>query len=569
MDNFLQTRFHIVKRQCIETAILAFFLFAAAAAFPDSTINSPQIVATVGNTQIPYKEFTDRYEDYLIYTGVQDNKRARYAVLNNMINEILLRQYDDNSKVYNNPEYKKEVTSAWKETVLSFLKDREVYAKITVTDQEMRTAYKRSKIKLAVRHLYASTENEAEDLYKLAKMGVSFKELAKQVFTDTALRNNGGYLGYITYGQTDPDFENAAYSLKLGEVSRPVKTAEGYSIIKVEDRIEDPFTTENEYLNLKRKLERGLKIDKKGPYEKAYLEKVFDTSKVKFNDRALEVVFADLKKTEGNDVESNNLSQEDLQYCAQYKDRKYGEKEIENKILETPEYRRNLVTDEKHLRLAVLGLLMQDVLLDIAKEKGYDTTSYVTETFNNLANYVYLSYKKNEVLALVPVADSEITRYYKQNIAYYTNEREMNVQEIVVESDSLASALKRKIEHGVDFGSLATKYSLRKWSAKNKGIMGLSPVSNFGEMKDTLWNSVPGIVVGPLKFDKYYGIFRVLDKKEGQPIDISVVRPEVVKAIQNEKGFPYMKKRLESLTKLTTIKVNDDLVKNYTMNLPG
>ena len=187
----------------------------------------------------------------------------------------------------------------------------------------------------------------------------------------------------------------------------------------------------------------------------------------------------------------------------------------------------------------------------------------------DLADNIYLNYKRNEVLDLVPVADSEVTRYYKKNVAYYTNEREMNVQEIVVGSDSLASVLKRKIERGGDFGSLATKYSLRKWSAKNKGIMGLSPISHFGDLKDTLWNSALGKAVGPIKFDKYYGIFRILSKNDGQPIDINVVRPQIVKAIQNQKGFPYMKKRLESLSKLTTIKVNDDLVKNYTMNLAG
>ena len=33
--------------------------------------------------------------------------------------------------------------------------------------------------------------------------------------------------------------------------------------------------------------------------------------------------------------------------------------------------------------------------------------------------------------------------------------------------------------------------------------------------------------------------------------------------IQNIKGFPFMEKRLESLAKKTTVKVNTDLVKNY------
>ncbi len=232
-----------------------------------------------------------------------------------MINEVLLRQYDDNSKIYDDPEYKKELAWARKESVLAFLKDQEVHAKITVTDQEVRTVYARSKAKLSVRHLYASTEREAEELYKLVKMGVSFTELAKQVFTDTALRNNGGSLGYITWGDTDPNFEKAAYSLKVGEVSRPVKTEQGYSVIKVDDRIEDPFTTETEFVNRRSKIERALKIDKKKICEQAYLNSVFDTNAVKFNEKALEAVCKDLKDSHENDVEAYPQSRTNAQYC--------------------------------------------------------------------------------------------------------------------------------------------------------------------------------------------------------------------------------------------------------------
>ena len=249
---------------------------------------------------------------------------------------------------------------------------------------------------------------------QLVKMGVSFKELAKQVFTDTALRNNGGSLGFITWGDTDPNFESVAYSLKVGEVSRPVKTAEGYSIIKVDDRIEDPFTTENEFVNRKHKLERTLKIDKKLPYEKAYLERVFDTSKVKFNEKALGSCLQRSQESQNNNnIESNHHSLKRFQYlCAVQRQEIFSEGNRKQGSLKCQSINRNLVTDVKRLKAAVLGLLMQDVLLDIAKDKGYDTTSYVAETFDNLANNIYLNYKRNEVLALVPVADSEVARYY-------------------------------------------------------------------------------------------------------------------------------------------------------------
>lgn len=550
--------------------LLILILFSVIVVFPQNNNDTTQIVATIGNQNITFKNYLDRYEDYLIGTGVRDNMQIRFAILNNMINEILLRNYDDNSGIYNNPEYIREIGWVKKETILAYLKNQEVYAKIIASEDELRQAYIRSKTDISVRHLYASTEKEADNLYNLAKIGVSFEELAKQYFTDTTLKNNGGYLGFIKWGETDPDFENVAYNLKIGELSKPVKTAQGYSIIKVENKIQDPFLTENDYVNMKHKLTRAVKITKKIPSESAYLKQIFDQTQLKFNDKALVSVLNDLQNMNNgvlNYSESNNISQKLYKDCVRFKDKAYSQRDIEKKILEVPKYNRDLLTDVKRLKDAVTGLIMQDVLLGIANEKGYDTISYVFETENKYYDNIFLNYKKNEIYDLVPVSDSEIVKYYNDNIDFYKSEREMNVQEIVIGSDSLALTLKNNIEKDGDFGQLAEKYSLRKWSAAKKGVMGFSPASVFGDMKDTLWDSPIGKVFGPIKFDNYYGIFRVLDKKDGLPVDIGLVKKQITSNIQNIKGFPYMIKRLETLTKKTTVWFNADLINNYNFHL--
>jgi parvulin-like peptidyl-prolyl isomerase len=549
---------------------LVFTLLSVFSIFPQSNSDTSQIVASVGNEKIPFSTYLARYEDYLIYSGLRDNQQARFAILNNMINEILFRNYDDNTAILSNPDYIKEIEWAKNEATLAFLKDREVHAKITANEDELRQAYIRSKTDISVRHLYASTEKEADNLYKLAKIGVSFEELAKQSFTDTTLKNNGGYLGYIKWGETDPDFENVAYSLNIGEISKPVKTAQGYSIIKVENKIHDPFLTESGFVNMRHKLERAVKISKKIPSEAAYLKKIFNNSQIKFNDKAIVALFDDLKKTDyknNNNLESNSAFGKIFKDCVKFEGKTYSQKEIETKLLNVPKYNRDLLTDVTKLKDAVSGLVMQDVLLGIAHEKGYDTISYVLKTDKDLEDNIFLNYKKNEIYDLVPVSDSEIVKYYSDNIDFYKSEREMNVQEIVIGSDSLAYNLKNKIENGEDFGHLAEKYSLRKWSAAKKGVMGFSPVSVFGDMKDTLWDSPIGKVFGPIKFDNYYGIFRVLDKKDGEPIVIDLVKKQITSNIQNIKGFPYMIKRLETLAKKTTVWFNNDLIKNYNFNL--
>ena len=548
--------------------LIIILAFSSVLVFSKSNSGSSKVLAVVGNYKITLEQFSDRYKDYLVYSGVQDNIQLRYSILNNMVNEILLRNYDNNSRIYKNPEYKKEIKWAKKQTVLAFLKDREIYAKITAPENEIREAYRRSNIKLAVRHLYARTKKEADNLYHLLKIGVDFKKLAKQVFTDSILQNNGGYLGYITWGQTDPNFEDTAYSLNVGEISKPVRTAEGYSIIKLEDKIVDPLMTETDYLNKRHKIERGVKINKKKACENAYIKKIFGDNKIEYNNKSIENILNDLKNSEAGNIEFNAKA-ENIPYCVKYKGIDYSQKEIENLLSQTPQYNLEKLVDEKAVKSGILGLLMQKKLLTIAEERGYDTTSYVASTLSKLQNEIYLKYKRNEILSQVNIPDSDLYKYYNENIAYYSSENEMNVQEILLQNPDTLSFVKEKLKEGEKFGELAEKYSLRKWSSRNKGEMGLAPVSNYGEFKDTLWNAPIGKIIGPFKIDKYFDFFKVIQKKDGKPVDFNLVKSQILYNVRNERGFPYMKRHIDSLSKKIDIKINEDILKNYSLNLAG
>jgi len=74
---------------------------------------------------------------------------------------------------------------------------------------------------------------KAEDLVAKLNVGESFENLAKENSDDPGSSEMGGDLGYFGRGLMEPDFEEAAFSLKQGEVSEPVLTSFGYHIIKV------------------------------------------------------------------------------------------------------------------------------------------------------------------------------------------------------------------------------------------------------------------------------------------------------------------------------------------------
>jgi peptidyl-prolyl cis-trans isomerase D len=86
----------------------------------------------------------------------------------------------------------------------------------------------------------SEAENKAkakvEAVIKRAQAGEDFAKLAKEVSEDTANAGQGGDLGFVGPGELVPQFEQVAFALKKGEVSRaPVRTPFGYHAIKVLD----------------------------------------------------------------------------------------------------------------------------------------------------------------------------------------------------------------------------------------------------------------------------------------------------------------------------------------------
>ena len=71
---------------------------------------------------------------------------------------------------------------------------------------------------------------------KRISAGEKFAKVAAEVSEDPGSANAGGDLGFFTRGRMDKAFEDAAFSLKLNEVSAPVRSAFGWHLIQVLER---------------------------------------------------------------------------------------------------------------------------------------------------------------------------------------------------------------------------------------------------------------------------------------------------------------------------------------------
>ena len=92
------------------------------------------------------------------------------------------------------------------------------------------------------RHILVNTEDEAKTVIDRLNKGEDFGKLAAELSQDTATAAKGGDLGWFGKGQMVAPFEEAAFSLKVGEISQPVQSDFGWHVIQVIDRANLPLT---------------------------------------------------------------------------------------------------------------------------------------------------------------------------------------------------------------------------------------------------------------------------------------------------------------------------------------
>lgn len=115
---------------------------------------------------------------------------------------------------------------------------------IEVTDEEVRAFFEENADLFAqremvrARHILVSTKEQAEELRRQLLDGADFATLAREHSSDAGSAARGGDLGWFGRGVMVAPFEEAAFSLKVGEISEPVQSSFGYHLIKVEERAE-------------------------------------------------------------------------------------------------------------------------------------------------------------------------------------------------------------------------------------------------------------------------------------------------------------------------------------------
>jgi peptidyl-prolyl cis-trans isomerase C len=169
--------------------------------------------------------------------------QKRYA--QDLVRREILLQEAARRKIDSRPAVTDRVQQVKEQMVLQTLIREEISEKVRVPEAEVQTYYdghpeEFSRDRLRAGHILVQTEGEAQQVLERLKGKEGFEALARRLSLDKVSGAKGGDLGTVERGSMVADFEKAAYALKVGEVSPPVKTRFGYHIIRVTEREKRP-----------------------------------------------------------------------------------------------------------------------------------------------------------------------------------------------------------------------------------------------------------------------------------------------------------------------------------------
>jgi hypothetical protein len=207
------------------------------------------VLATVNGDPVHEELFEETYINFLSRTGFADTPRQRYYHLNTIIDMFLL-DAEATRRGLADEEREAYIHRTRMRTLRNlFLKNQFVDSLEMPGDPETRLAFYRSKQKPYVRQLFFHDDREAWQYYERLQAGEDFVDLANELYRTAEYDSLAGFLGEITYFGVDDVFAETAYTLNAGEYSEPVRTRQGFVIIRVDNWNFNPIVTETEYVN--------------------------------------------------------------------------------------------------------------------------------------------------------------------------------------------------------------------------------------------------------------------------------------------------------------------------------
>jgi peptidyl-prolyl cis-trans isomerase C len=230
------------------------------ASTPGVAQDKDPVVATVNGTQIHQSDITAAEEEAGQLPPMSAEQKQDYMV-QFLTDMTLLTQAAEAKKIGQSNDFKRKMEFMRKKLLMESL--LQSAGKEATTDEVLHKTYDEAvksmpaEEEVHARHILIRApqgdEKASDDAKKKIeaviarlKKGEDFAKVAAEVTEDPSGKANGGDLGWFTKEQMVPEFSDAAFGLKAGDISGPVHTQFGWHVLKAEGKRTKAAPTFNE-----------------------------------------------------------------------------------------------------------------------------------------------------------------------------------------------------------------------------------------------------------------------------------------------------------------------------------
>ena len=471
-----------------------------------------RVVAQIGDEEIT----VDLLQEFI--AGLPEDAKAETTRveearnhLNTMINIQLLIMEAKAADLDKSPEFRARLERVQREKLISIFQDRALEVEEEVEEGEVREYAERMGLTRAVRLadiMVSSRENALAALREL-KNGVPFGQVAQKWSINKKTSAQGGDLGrYTTREHMVTPLQDKLFSLALGEVSEPIKIGGNYSIFTV---IADS-TIE---LSPQRRLaiQMGLKKEKKQRALSTLVAELKEKHHLELNREGLALI---VEKVRGGASFASETERNIVLY-------RYDDGEITAQDLAEAGHPlkgtalAQLSDSSQVVAFAERHVVPNAMLVEAALRAGIDEEAETVEWLENQANQLLISALRARLLrAKVTIAENELRQFYKAHAERYMHPEQIEVQEVLVETQAEALRLMEQIQKGARLGDLAKKYSIRSLEDRDEEgrfHFHLFEKAFLGGFVEAAEKAEIGALTGPAKIDEGYSIFKVLSRE--------------------------------------------------------
>ena len=408
------------------------------------------------------------------------------------------------------PEVVTKVESERRQKLLGLFQRREVVDKVEVSEEQMRAYFEENGLDREIRlhHILVETEEEARAVQAELERGESFADVARARSIDPTTAEHGGDTGrYARQLDIREPVRSVAFSLKVGEVSEPLRAAPGYFILKVTDERAVDFYEMRP--PIRRTLEQIAYMDRLAEV----MEGFADRYGLKVHPEGLAVL-----RDAGSFGNAARLPEEKRNTVIF----SFGETEIRIsdclEALKAKMVRSSPALDDSagvvvFLRQYVVSdVLMMRASLDAGIEAEPEIAAWLRM---NAEDAAVEHLRKVDILDTIEIPEEEIRALYDAHPDWYMLPEQVTIREILVETEEEALDLLDRIRGGESMEELAEQYTIRQGMKEYQGRLRFRQYEKalYGEeLVDAAMAAEVDTLVGPLKVESGYAIFKALEK---------------------------------------------------------